>query len=79
MHVVDRSDEAREELVLARAELEAVTDGLVGRGPHLVRPPAPQQLLPAEGDPMCGPKYLYGEQTSTSQPHADTSIGPCGP
>ncbi len=37
--VVDRRDEACEQLVLARTELVAVPDGLVGRRPHLVRAP----------------------------------------
>ena len=47
-HVVDRRDEAGEKLVLARAELEAVTDGLVRGRPDLVRTPRLEQLALAE-------------------------------
>ena len=56
--VVDRGDEAREQLVLRRAELEAVADRLVGRRAHLVRAPAPQELLPPERHSQVRPEEL---------------------
>ena len=46
--VVDGGDEAGEQLVLARPELVAVADRLVGRRAHLVRPPRSDQVLLAE-------------------------------
>ena len=49
--VVDRRDEAGEQLVLARAELEAVPDRLVRGRPHLVRAPGLEQLALPEREP----------------------------
>ena len=49
--VVDGGHEAGQQLVLARAELEAAADRLVGGRPHLVRPPGTDQLLAAVGEP----------------------------
>src|SRR5207302_2768642 len=46
--VLDRGDEAGEELVRERARLVAVAERLVRRGAHLVRPPPLEQLRPAE-------------------------------
>ena len=63
--------------MLARAELEAVTDGLVGRGPHLVRPPAPQQLLPAEGEPHVRAEVLVrraDEHVAAPRRHVDRPV-----
>ena len=49
--VVDGCDEAREQLVLQRAQLEARPDRLVRRRSHLVRPPAREQVAFAEREP----------------------------
>src|SRR5262249_46548039 len=48
VHVVHRRDEAREELVLARPELEAMADRLVRGRADLVRPPGFEEFLLAE-------------------------------
>ena len=56
--VVDRGDETGEQLVLRRAELEAVADRLVRRRAHLVRAPAPQELLAPERHPQVRPEEL---------------------
>ena len=48
--VLDRGNEPCEELVRECPGLEAAPDRLVGRRPDLVRPPAAQQLLAAEGE-----------------------------
>ena len=58
--VVHGRDEAGQQLVLAGAELEAVPDGLVGGGSHLVGPPAREQVLPAEGEPHVRAEELVG-------------------
>ena len=56
--VVDRGDEPGEQLVLRRAELEAMADRLVRRRAHLVRAPAPQELLAPERHPHVRPEEL---------------------
>ena len=56
--VVDGGDEPREELVLARAELEPAADRLVGRRAHLVRAPAPEKVLAPEGEAHVRPEEL---------------------
>ena len=56
--VVDRGDEAGEQLVLAGAELVAVPDGLVRGRAHLVRAPRSDQLLLAERHPHVRPVEL---------------------
>ena len=45
LDVLDRSDEAREELVLERSCLEPAAGRLVRRGPYLVRTPLRQELV----------------------------------
>ena len=78
--VVDGRHEAGEELVLARAELEAVADRLVRRraGPCTARHDSSSSLLP-NASPMCGPKNLYGEQMRTSTSHAGDVDRPVRP
>ena len=58
MEVVHGRDEACEQLVRERSELEAVPHRLVGRGANLVRPPRLQQVALAEGQPQVGPEEL---------------------
>ena len=58
LDVLDRRDEAGEQLVLLRPVLEAVPDGLVRGGPHLVRPPRLEQLPLAEREPDVRPEVL---------------------
>ena len=69
--VVDRRHEAGEQLVLARPELEAVADGVVRRGPHLVRPPRLEQLALAEREPHVRPEELVGR----ADEHVDVPRG----
>ena len=56
--VVDRGDEAGQQLVLAGAELVAVPDGMVRGRTHLVRPPRCEQVLLAERHPHVRPVEL---------------------
>ena len=56
--VVHGRDEAREELVRERAELEAVPDRLVGGGADLVRPPGAEEVALAEREPEVRPEEL---------------------
>ena len=58
LDVLDRSDEAGQQLVRERARLEAVAERLVGRRPDLVRPPRLEQLRPAEREPEMRPEVL---------------------
>ena len=51
VEVLDRGDEAGEQLVRERAGLVAVSDGERVGGPHLVRPPRLEQLAPPEREP----------------------------
>ncbi len=51
VEVVDRRDEAGEQLVRERSRLVAVADRERVGGAHLVRPPRLEQLEPAEGEP----------------------------
>ena len=58
VEVVHGRDEACEQLVRERSELEAMPHRLVGRGANLVRPPRLQQVVLAEGQPQVGPEEL---------------------
>ena len=58
VQVLDCCDEPCEQLVCERSRLEARSDRLVGRRPHLVGPPRPQELLPAERKAEMRPEEL---------------------
>ncbi len=58
LDVLDRRDEAREELVLLRPGLEAGGERIVGRGPHLVRAQLGEQLRAGEEEPQVRPEEL---------------------
>src|SRR5581483_1329562 len=54
LEVLDRRDEAGEQLMRERAGLEAVADRERIRRAHLVRPPRLEQLAPAERETEMG-------------------------
>jgi hypothetical protein len=56
--VLDRGDEAREQLVGERPRLEAMPERLVGCRANLERPPPFEQLCLAEREPQVGPVEL---------------------
>jgi hypothetical protein len=58
VEVVDRRDEAGQELVRERAGLEPVAERDVRCGPDLVRAPALEQLGPSERNPEMGAEEL---------------------
>jgi hypothetical protein len=58
LDVLDRGDEAGEQLVGERPGLEALAGRLERRRPHLVRPPPLHQVVPCVGDPEVRPEEL---------------------
>ena len=63
--------------MLARAQLEAVANGLVGRRPHLVGPPAPKQLLAAEREAHVRAEVLVrraDEHVAAPRRHVDRAV-----
>src|SRR5436190_15921682 len=58
LDILDRRDEARQQLMRERAGLEARTRGPLGCRANLVRPPALEQLGPREGNPEMRPEEL---------------------
>ena len=58
LHVLDRGDEAREELVLLRPGLEAGGERIVGRRAHLVRAQLREQLGAGEEEAQVRPEEL---------------------
>ncbi len=60
LDVLDRRDEAGEQLVRERSRLEAVTDRFARGRPNLVRPPALEQLRASERDAEMRTEELVG-------------------
>ena len=71
LDVLDRGDEAGEELVLQRAVLEAAADGLVRRRARLVRAQALEQLTLAERQPHVRAEELVRR----AEEHVDVPAG----
>ena len=69
--VVDRGDEAGEQLVRERARLEARADGLGRGGPHLVRAPALEDF----GAPEREPEMRAEELVRRAEEHVDAERG----
>src|SRR5205807_9180762 len=66
--VVDRGDEAGEELVRQRPGFEAVSERLVRGGANLVRPPALEELRAGERKPEVGPEELVRRRSAHDGP-----------
>ena len=71
LDVLDRGDEAGEQLVRERAGLERMRR----RAAPCTCATAPRGRRGRYASPRCGPKNLYGEQRRTSAPSSPTSIG----
>jgi hypothetical protein len=77
LEIADGGDEPGERLVRERARLEARSEGLVGRRPHLVRPPALQHLTAPEEEPEVRPAELVRraeEDVHAGRAHVDRPV-----
>jgi hypothetical protein len=76
--IADRRDEPGQCLVREGAGLEPVAGRVVPGRPHPLGGPVGGQVGAQPGQAEVGPKNLYGEQSSTSQPISATSMRRCG-